>query len=196
MNNSSPSFLTRPRNLVTAAWGVFFGVILLAGTMTVAHAQGQLASGTIIGSGTGPYSYSLAFSDAASATSPIGSVWYSWVPGFFYLPSSPTSASTPAGWTANISGNSIQFIASSAANGITARHTLSGFSYQAAFSPAQLAAAPDSGLSVAYSGGLFSDAGKTFTVQAVAAPEPSPMLLLIFGAAGLVLFGRGKLHLI
>ena len=68
--------------------------------------------------------------------------------------------------------------------------TLSGFGYQAAFSPAQLAAAPNSGRSVAYSGGLFSDAGYTFTVQIVVVPEPSMLTLVICGATGLCLVGR------
>ena len=89
----------RLRRATTSAGGVLLGLILT----TKAHAQGQIPSGSISGSGAGPYSYSLAFSDAAGATSPIGSVWYAWVPGSFYLPASPTSASAPAGWTAAIS---------------------------------------------------------------------------------------------
>jgi len=153
--------------------------LLGLGLMLAAHssalAQGQIASGTISGSGSGPYSYSLAFSDAAGALSPIGSVWYAWVPGQFYLPGVPTGASAPAGWTATVSGNSVQYTANSPANDIQPGQTLSGFGYLATFSPAQLAGAPNSGLSVAYSGGLFSDAGNNFTVQNV--PEPSASML-------------------
>lgn len=174
----------------TGAAGVFLAFLLAAGTATSVHAQGQIANGTVSGAGSGPYTYSLSFSDAANATAPIGSVWYAWVPGGFFLPAAPTSASAPPGWTANISSQSIQFVASSAANDITAGSSLSGFSYHATFSPAQLAAAPSSGLSVAYSGGLFSDSGNTFTVAAV--PEPSTLVLLIPGAIGLCLVGRRK----
>jgi hypothetical protein len=164
---------------------------LLLASVSAAWSQGQLASGTISGSGAGPFNYSLTFSDAASATSPIGSVWYAWVPGQFYLPTTPSSASAPNGWTANISGNSVQFIANSAANDIAPGHSLSGFGYQASFSPSQLAAAPNSGVSVAYSGGLFSDAGNTFTVQAVAVPEPSSLTLMLCGSAAfLMAMGR------
>jgi hypothetical protein len=157
--------------------------LLLTSLTYDVKAQGQLSSGIISSSGSGPYTYNLSFSDLPTATSPIGSVWYSWVPGFFYLPSTPTSASAPAGWTATIFGNSVQFIASSAANDIGIGQTLSGFSYQATFSPSQLAAAPNSGVSVAYSGGLFSDAGNTFSVQAV--PEPSSLALIALGIAGM-----------
>ena len=70
--------------------------------------------------------------------------------------------------------------------------SLSGFSYQATFTPAQLAAAPNSGRSVAYSGGLFSDGGNTFTVQTV--PEPSSVMLLMLGITGLRGIARRKLR--
>jgi hypothetical protein len=155
--------------------GLAGGLLACASAYSV-RAQGQIALGTISASGTGPYTYSLAFSDSSSATSPIGSIWYSWVPGSFYLPGTPTSASAPTGWTATVDGHSVQYIASTAADDIMPGHSLSGFGYTAVFSPSQLAAAPNSGTSVAYSGGLFSDAGNTFTVTLV--PEPSSGLLM------------------
>ena len=177
MINASKSRLSRTVN-AASAWSIFLGVVLRLGTTASVYAQGQIASGIVSGSGTGPYGYSLTFSDAANATAPIGSVWYAWVPGGFFLPSTPTSASAPVGWTATISSTSIQYVANSAANDITAGHSLSGFGYQATFSPSQLAAAPNSGESVAYSAGLFSDTGNTFTVQA-AVPEPSTAMFFI-----------------
>src|SRR5262249_46812517 len=147
------------------------------------------ASGTVSGTGGGPYLYSLTFSDAAGATAPIGSIWYAWIPGAFYLPGVPTAASAPAGWTATISGNSVQYVANSAAFDIEPGQSLSGFTYTAAFSPAQLMAAPNSGRSDAYSGGLFSDSGQIFNVVQV--PEPSAGLILMSGA---LLIGRRKLR--
>jgi hypothetical protein len=159
-------------------------LLLVLGAVNTAYAQGELGNGVITGTGNGPYTYSIIFSNSANATSPIGSVWYAWVPGQFYLPSSPSSASAPVGWTANISGNSVQFIASSTNNDIMAGQSLSGFGYMASFSPATLVGTANSGVSVAYSGGLFSDAGNTFTVQYVAAPEPSAIVLISAGMAG------------
>jgi hypothetical protein len=194
MKNKLQSNLIQSTGITAAAGRILLGLILVAGTASSAHAQGQIASGTISASGSGPFTYDLSFSDAPTSTSPVGSVWYAWVPGFFYLPGIPTSASAPAGWTAAVFGDSVQFTANSPANYITAGSTLSGFSYQAAFSPTQLAAAGNSGVSVAYSGALFSDPGNTFTVQAAAVPEPSTLALLICGTTGLCLFCRRRLR--
>jgi hypothetical protein len=163
------------------------GFALATSAATIVHAQGQVPSGTIGSSGAGPYTYALTFSDAVGATSPVGSVWYAWVPGQFYLPGTPTSASAPAGWTATIFANSIQFIANSGAFDILAGQSLSGFSYQATFTPAQLAAAANSGVSDAYHAGLFSDGGQIFTVQILAVPEPAVPALVALGA--IILWG-------
>jgi hypothetical protein len=194
MKTTSQSYSIRSLGIATTAGRIFLGLMLAIGTALSVHAQGQIASGTISSSGSGPsYTYSLSFSDAPSATSPIGSVWYAWVPGSFYLPGTPTSASAPAGWTATVDANSVQFFANSAANDIAAGSTLSGFDYQANFSPAELAAAANSGLSVAYSGPLFSDAGNLFTVQPATVPEPTALTLLVCGATGLYLIVRRRL---
>src|ERR1051326_3170173 len=148
----------------TVVWRVLLSAILVAIIAVRVHAQGEIASGTVSGSGTGPFDYSLTFSNASNATSPIGSIWYAWVPGAFYLPASPKSPTAPTGWTANVSGHSVQWVAKTPANDILPGQTLSGFGYQATFSPAQLASAFNSGVSVAHSGDLFSDNGNTFTV--------------------------------
>ncbi len=192
MKHATRSTFAQSTNTATAAARILLCLLLAAATATSVLAQGEMASGTVSGSGTGPYGYSLTFSDGAAATAPIGGVWYAWVPGVFYLPGMPTGASAPAGWTAAVSGDSVQFVASSAIYDITAGHSLSGFGYTASFSPAQLVAAPNSGVSVAYSAGLLSDAGNTFTVQFI--PEPSGEILLIAGAGALWLVGRRKLR--
>ena len=187
---AKPSSLTRLSN-VTAK--IFLAAVLAAGIAASAFAQGQLASGTIIGSGSGPtYSYSLSFSNSASATAPVGSVWYAWVPGAFYLPGIPSSASAPAGWTATVDNNSVQYVANSSASDLAPGTSLSGFGYQASFSPSTLASTANSGRSDAYTGGIFSSADDIFVVQIV--PEPSTLSLLIPGAVGLWRVGRRKLR--
>jgi hypothetical protein len=191
MNKASQSFVIRTTISAASVGKILLWFVLSVVIVPSLFSQGQVANGTISSSGTGPYFYSLSFSDAPGSTAPIGSVWYAWVPGFFYLPGPPSSASAPVGWTANISGHSIQFVANSSADDILPGRSLSGFSYLASFTPAQLAAASNSGLSVAYSAGLFSDSGFTFTVQAV--PEPSMGILFVSGAIGLLLSARRKL---
>ena len=189
MKTESQSVPARLGGRIAAAANILTGLLLAGGAATSAYAQGQMATGLISGSGSGPYNYTLTFDNAANATSPIGSVWYAWTPGQFYLPGTPASASAPAGWTATVSGASVQYVATTGTFDIPPGGSLSGFGYQASFSPAQLAAAPNSGLSVAYSGGLFSDAGVTFDVAIQAVPEPSTLMLACCGLAGLGLFG-------
>jgi hypothetical protein len=192
MIDAMQSHNTRLTVTITAVGRGLLGLFLAIGTAASVHAQGQIASGTVSGSGSGPFTYSLSFSDAGSATSPIGSVWYGWTPGLFFLPSMPTSALAPSGWTATISSSSIQFIASAPADYIQPGQQLSGFSFDATFSPAQLAATPNSGNSDAYSAGLLSDGGNIFTVQASSVPEPSTLALLVPGVLAWFLARRGK----
>jgi hypothetical protein len=191
MNNPPHTALIRVIATASTATKMLLGLILI-GTAAPVHAQGILANGTVSGAGSGPYTYTLTFGDSAGATTSIGSIWYAWVPGQFFLPSNPTGASAPTGWTANLSGtaNSVQWTANSAAFYIAPGSSLSGFGYTANFSPAQLAAALNSGESVAYAAGLFSSPSDTFFVSIV--PEPSPLALLLLGAAGLCLFGRRR----
>jgi hypothetical protein len=196
MKDASQSTWIRSTGPATTAGMILLGLMLIAGTATTIHAQGQIASGTYSSSGSGPFTYDLTFSNEPNSLSPVGSIWYAWVPGFFYLPGNPIAGSlvAPPGWTATAVLNSIQFVASSSANDILAGHSLSGFSYQANFTPAQLVAAPNSGLSVAYSGGIESGAGFTFTVEHAVIPEPSTLTLLVCGAVGLLLNRRRKLQ--
>ncbi len=167
-------------------------LVIALGTASAALAQGELGVGSISGSGSGPYTYSLTFSDQSGASSPIGSIWYGWVPGDFYLPSAPSSPITPTGWTATVQSDSIKFVASSSLYDITAGNSLSGFGYTASFSPSQLAADPNASDSYAYSGAIQGDAGEEFHVQI--APEPSSLGLMAVGVLSLALVCGRKLR--
>jgi hypothetical protein len=166
--------------LLTLAWG---------GAVASLQAQSIIASGEVSGvqSSPGVYHYTLTISESSATTTPIESLWYGWVPGGFFLPSTPTSASGPTGWSASIVANSIQFSSGSLATDI-APGTSQTFDYFANFSPEQLAAAPNSGLTVAYAGAVdASTPNETFTVQGV--PEPSTPAVFMLGIIGLGLRG-------
>ena len=62
-------------------------------------------------------------------TTPIGSMWIAWIPGFFFLPHAPSASSAPANWTATPFGNSVQYAAASVGDDVQPGNTLSGFSF-------------------------------------------------------------------
>jgi hypothetical protein len=167
----------------------------LAASAVSSHAQGETASGQVSGVPSGPnYDYTITLDNTSGSVS-IGSFWYSWTPTispFFYLPSVPTSASTPTGWTAAITANSIQY---SNTNGVPlAPGAAINFQYVASFTPAQLTGI--TGYSYVYHGGIEApgDPGSFLNVQTVAAPEPSSLSLLIVGSLGLLAGGWRKLR--
>ena len=189
---------------ITTAAKLLLGLLLAAGTAGSLEAQSILASGQLsaVAGGGGTWDYTLIISDSASATSPVGSFWYAWVPGQFYLPSNPSSASGPAGWTATPfpSGgtSSIQFVASAPADYIAPGSSLT-FQFVSTDSPTTLAgnAVPTYpttpiGTTVAYGAGLFSSPEETFVVVSV--PEPSTLALAMAGTFGLWVAGwrRGR----
>ena len=180
---STPSFMRASHHTIPCR-RLLLGLLLATATASL---RGQIidASGQVSGvaAGGGLYDYTLTVKEASDTTTPIASFWYSWIPGGFFLPSDPTSAAGPAGWSANPVLNSIQFMSGSLATDI-APGTSKTFTFVGSFSPAQLAAAPNSGLTVAYAGAVdASSPSETFTVTEVV-PEPSAMSLLAIPLAG------------
>jgi hypothetical protein len=158
-------------------------------------AQGIQASATLTGvAGTGnTYDYTLVLSDAATATTSIEGFWYAWIPGHFFLPSAPSSASGgTSGWTATPDGDSIQFQGN--AGDAIAPGSSATFTFVTADSPTVLAGTSGGfpiGDSVAYPGTINFSGGspnQEFAVQSV--PEPSSWALLGGGLLSLVAAGR------
>lgn len=168
---------------------------LLCGVAIAPAAFGQTsASGTISGVQNGAnWNYTITLTDTGATQ--IGSLWYAWTPDVspnFYLPAGTISnISGQNGWTGSTVANSIQFVGG--ANALNAGNSVELF-YTASFSPTTLAATLNSGLSVAYSGGIEASASTgDFTIAIVAAPEPSPVALIVIGLVGLAFFGGRRL---
>ena len=171
--------------------------LAVAGGLVLSAASGlaQGVSATISNQqlGSSDWIYTITLTD--TGTTDISSLWYAWTPDvspFFYLPSGTISnISGDNGWTGSTVANSIQYIDYGNADngyGLTQGQSVN-LMYEASFSPSQLAAAPHSGLSVAYEGAVdASSSTPDFTV--VAAPEPSSLGLLATGLAGLAFAGR------
>ena len=147
-----------------------------------ASAQLSLVSTTGSGSST-VYHYSINVTD--TGTTNIGTFWFAWVPGEDFLPSVPSSESSPSGWGSALTGSrnqsdgtAIQWIATS--NAITPGHSLSGFAFDSADSPSTLAgnspSHPASPIltSFVYSAGPFSDAGSQFVVTEAVSAGTAP----------------------
>ena len=173
--------------------------MILAGAALSCSAQGILASGQITGTLSGSsYNYLLTIADGGGATNSIGSVWYAWVPGQFYLASVPSNLLAPTGWSAQevSSGgyNSVRFLASSSSFDIAPGASLSGFGFTSVDTPAALGGnsvdypATPVGTTVAYNAGFFSTYSDTFVVAVV--PEPTSLALLLTGPLCWLAFHR------
>jgi hypothetical protein len=169
-------------------------ILVVAGAASAA----ETASATISETGTSGTNFNYAITLHDTGTTTIGSFWYSWIPGYDFLPSTPASAPSPTGWSSNIisasppdDGGSIQWIASGSANYIQPGGSLT-FNFS---SPDNFASVTGTspyspyavGTSYIYSHGLFSDGGYQFVV---AAPEPASASLL--GVAGVMLLKRRR----
>jgi Ca2+-binding RTX toxin-like protein len=127
--------------------------------------------------------YQITLTDTGDT--PIGTFWFSWVPGEGFLPDIPAFVS-PAGWSGQITdgplpsnGYSILWTADVPAAALQPGQSLAGFTFQSTVTPAVLFAPstihPPTPVATAtvYSAGIFSDAGFMF-----AATQAPPALTI------------------
>lgn len=161
------------------------------GPVELCHAQGTpdvnaTLSGVQVGS---TYDYTLQVNNAADSEA-IGTFWYAWVPGAFYMSTDPGSITPASGWTDSVqtgapNGYSIEF------NTTTALQPGNSaiFTFSSSESPATLQG-EDANDSYVYSGSTaFTGDGEQVTVVAV--PEPSSIALMLTGLTG-TWFARRK----
>jgi hypothetical protein len=151
----------------------------------------------------GEYRYDLTLTDNGSTT--IGTYWFSWIPGAGFLSASPSDVTSPAGWkdTVTNSGGAIQWVTSSSL--LAPGASLSGFSFESAETPPQLAATfagPGLGTgdpvttSFVYIAAPFADPGQQIVTRPASsrsAPEPATLGLLGAGLLGMRLGRRRRI---
>ena len=159
------------------------GYTFVAGNAAVTPVLGASATVTATPLNESTYHYDVVLKNTGTTTA--GTFWFGWIPGTDLLPSAPVNVKSPATWSANIThsggsdGYGIQWVASGPSADLPAGQTLSGFSFEGAITPAQLAGSSGGTpveTSFVYSGAPFSDSGFSFVpTNTNAVSTPSPM---------------------
>jgi len=171
-----------------------------AGMITSIRAA-ELAQATISPTQLNPTTWQYDISLDDIGTTNIGTLWFSWIPGEEFMPTSPTNIVSPPGWTENITGGfpgdgfAIQWVDGGAP--LTPGHTLTGFQFDSTTSPTAIAGNspffPGTPIltSFVYINGPLSDAGDRFVAQVAqtsSTPEPATDLLVASCVGSLIVF--------
>jgi PEP-CTERM motif len=161
---------------------------------TSSSAAGLSASATFTDVETSPgvFDYSLTLNNTGTTT--IGTFWFSWIVGVGFMPTAPTSVSSPSGWSDILTngGSAIQWTTTT--DLLAAGDSLSGFEFVTTVTPAELLAAfPGPGLGTGdptstffvYIATPLADPGsQSVATEAAAAgtvPEPGSAFLALLG---------------
>ena len=151
------------------------------------------ASATLTSQQLGPTSYEYDITLTDTGTTPIGTFWFGWIPGYDLLPSAPTSVSSPSGWTGvpmheGIGVDSVQWV--NATTPLQPGQSLSGFTFDSPDTPAAISHVSSFfgepvEESYVYIGAPETDPGFALRATTVV-PEPASLVLLA-GPATLLL---------
>jgi hypothetical protein len=180
---------------------VQLGIVLSFGVLAAPAFAGPILNPTATVQSTalggGEFDYKVTLTDSASSPAPIGTFWFSWVPGQDFMDKAPLSVTSPAGWSDMVTnggptdGFAIQWVAN-LSSVLTPGNSLT-FEFTSTETPAQLmgnspfhTSFPERTAFV-FSGAPFSDSGTQFTVAtASAVPEPSSLVLMLAGGLAIV----------
>jgi hypothetical protein len=169
----------------------------------------EIAEATYSVTQVSPTTWSYAFTLTDAGTTPIGTFWFSWLPGEGFMQTAPLSAVAPTGWvdtntngTAAGDGFSERWVDNAGA--LMPGDSLSGFSFVSMTTPSEIAGAspfhngtPELTSDV-YMGAPLVGADAPFVVTAatpVATPEPSSVVLILAGIALLIVKSCWSLRL-
>lgn len=182
-------------------WTLGFAAAMVLGLWQPAsHAQTSgTATYTVTQPVPGTYEYDVTLTNTGST--PIGSFWFGWIPGYDLLPTIPSSVTAPYAWTGasmeeGIGGSSVLW---SAGIPLGTGQSQSGFVFDTTDSPTVMSGTSAFfGLPVRFSyiySGVAEAPGTTFGTltpqQVTATPEPGTLLLL---PAALMLVRRRRLQ--
>jgi hypothetical protein len=161
---------------------------LMLGSRATWGAIGASATISATQLGANSYEYSLTLNN--TGTTPIGTFWYAWIPGYNLLRNTPTQISSPSGWTGDTSAPEPYGVASDQwVNTLTPLQpgqSLSGFKFDTPEAPASIFGNSDYGLPVGYSyvyiGAPETDPG-ALIIPSVVTPEPGTLGIMLVGIA-------------
>jgi hypothetical protein len=162
---------------------------LALGSRTAWGALG--ASATISSTQLGPNSYEYSLTLTNTGTTPIGTFWYAWIPGYNLLRSTPTQIFSPSGWTGNANAPEPFGVASdqwvNTATPLQPGQSLSGFKFDTPEAPSSIFGTSNFfgypvGYSYVYIGAPQTDPGALIT-PTVVTPEPATLGIMLVGIA-------------
>jgi MYXO-CTERM domain-containing protein len=151
---------------------------------------------TQTGFSSGVYSYDIDLQNTGATT--LQTFWFSWIPGYNFMPDSPTSVVAPSGWTDTVTGAGSYAIQFKTSGGLAGGSSLDGFQFSSVDSPTTLAGNFNAGgtevpilTSTVYTGQPLQGSSDQFVVRFSSTPEPASWFA--FGGLGLVtLVGRRR----
>lgn len=178
----------------------FLTVIALAAASAGRVSAAETATTSISGSplGGGIFQYDISLTNTSTDGSTIGTLWFAWIPGDFYMEATPTNVSNSAGWQNNIiagGGESIQWQAGSTPLLLAPGNT-DQFFFDSTETISQLEGPSTEGnkltetTSFLYSGTTAFAGNALEIVIPAAVPEPATLSLLALSAGGLLLRRR------
>jgi hypothetical protein len=128
---------------------------------------GLSASAVITPSQNGStFHYDITLTNSGSTT--VGTFWFAWIPGYFFLNAAPTNVVAPSGWSGPVTpaggGFAIEWFANGNSSLIAPGASLSGFSFDSTESPADLTGPNQLGSPVVTSFVYSLSAGSAFMV--------------------------------